>query len=66
MSPAMKLFPVFQRRQDSSQGALRSKRLSKKLKTSRRVSRTAASLEKQSLMLQFYDKELKNSDANQL
>ena len=46
----MKLFPVFQRRQDSSQGALKSKKLSKKLKTSRRVSRSAASLEKQSLM----------------
>ena len=63
VSPAKKLFPVFQRGLASSQDALGSKKLSRKLKTSRRVSRVAASLEKQSLLLQFYDKELKNSDA---
>ena len=66
VSPAKKLFPVFQRGLASSQDALGSKKLSRKLKTSRRVSRVAASLEKQSLLLQFYDKELKNSDAEWL
>ena len=64
-SPARRLFPVFSR--SMSQDTKGSKKLSRKLKSSRRVSRVGASEEKQTLMLHFYKKELsKEGDVDRL